>query len=160
MEVLQLSDNIEFTYMGRRPKIDKIKTGSWLNQIAKSYQKSIHSLNYTFCNDEELLEININYLQHNFYTDIITFDLSDNELNIEGDIYISIDRIKDNAKLHNCKMQDELNRVMAHGLLHLIGFKDKTKKEASAMREAEDKALELWNEFQVPRETESEMKHN
>ena len=160
MGALQLSDNIYFCHMGRRPRIDRVRMKPWLKAIASRYRKNIDNLNYTFCTDEELLEINIHYLKHNYYTDIITFELSDTKSIIEGDIYISIDRVKDNAKTNNCIFEVELRRVIAHGLLHLIGFKDKTKKEIKEMREAEDFALMLWDTIQVSRETDSESQHN
>jgi probable rRNA maturation factor len=153
MEVSQLLGNITFNNMGRRPRINKAKISEWLCQLIESYNKSLIDLNYTFCTDQELLEINIEYLQHDYYTDIISFDLSELKNEIHGDIYISIDRVKENAKQNKCSFEIELNRVLAHGLLHLIGFKDKTKKEIKAMREAEDEALAIWEKFQVSRET-------
>ena len=119
-------------------------TFSWLNTIASSYDYEIDSANYIFCSDDYLLEVNREYLNHDYYTDIITFDNSDEEGIIESDIFISIDRIKDNAQKHEVSFENELLRVMAHGLLHLCGFKDKTEEEATEMRNAENKALSLW----------------
>lgn len=144
MEVYQLLDKITFNYMGRRPRLNKLLYSEWLYKLLLGHKKSLGSLNYTYCTDDELLDINRTYLSHDYYTDIITFDLSEEKGLIEGDIYISIDRVKDNAKLNSVLFETELKRVMAHGLLHLIGFKDKSKKEISDMREAENQALLLW----------------
>lgn len=130
--------------MGRRPRLDKIKYFTWLHSIAKYYKFEIEYLNYTFCTDDELLIINREHLNHDYYTDIITFDLTEKNKRIEGDIYISIDRVKENAKSNQVEYPIELKRVMAHGLLHLIGFKDKKKKEIEEMRSAEDLAISLF----------------
>jgi rRNA maturation RNase YbeY len=148
-----LLDNITFAEQGRKIKLPKALTRAWLNEIAIAYKKEIISLNYTFCSDEDLLEINKTYLNHDYYTDIITFDLSEGKKQIEGDIYISIDRVKENAKEHKVKKDNELYRVIAHGLLHLIGFKDKTKVQIQQMREGEADALKRWNKNQVSRGT-------
>lgn len=144
MEAYQLLDKITFNYMGRRPRLNKLLYRIWLSKLLLQYKKSLVSLNFTYCTDDELLEINRTYLSHDYYTDVITFDLSEEDNSIEGDIYISIDRVKDNAKLNNVLFETELKRVMSHGLLHLLGYKDKNKKEISAMREAENQALLLW----------------
>ena len=120
------------------------KHKSWINQLASSYEYEIIELNYIFCSDEYLHKINLEYLNHDTYTDIITFDLQEGKDNsIESDIFISIDRITDNANHLNITFMEELTRVMAHGLLHLIGFKDKTESDKINMRLAENKALEL-----------------
>lgn len=153
METSLLLDNISFANQSRKTKLLKGITKQWLNKVAQIYKKEIISLNYTFCSDEELLVINKAYLNHDYYTDIITFDLSEVKTHIEGDIYISIDRVKDNAKENKVKYENELYRVIAHGLLHLIGLKDKTKLQKKEMREAEATALNLWNRNQVSRGT-------
>jgi rRNA maturation RNase YbeY len=119
---------------------------AWLNQIAKVYDYEIEELNYIFCSDEFLYKINLDYLNHDTYTDIITFDLQDEQKGdkiLESDIFISIDRVAENAENLSIKFNEELARVMAHGLLHLIGFKDKSEIEKQKMREAENKAIEL-----------------
>jgi len=123
-------------------KSRKIKL--WLTQLAKSYHNTIESINYIFLNDEGLLAINKEYLNHDYYTDIITFNNSDDKNILSTDIYISLDRVKDNAQQLNIAYQDELIRVMAHGILHLVGFKDKTKQAQIEMRQAEDKAIEMF----------------
>ncbi|MEZ4880605.1 MAG: rRNA maturation RNase YbeY, partial [Chitinophagales bacterium] len=109
-----------------------------------SYHKTIESINYIFLNDEGLLAINKEYLNHDYYTDIITFNNSDDKNILSTDIYISIDRVKDNAQQLNIAYQEELIRVMAHGVLHLVGFKDKTKQAQIEMRQAENKAIQLF----------------
>ena len=118
-------------------------TINWLQKIAANHKKEITALNYIFQSDESLLHTNIQYLQHDYYTDIITFDYSEHSDLIEGDIFISIDRVKDNSTTHKVTFEDELSRVMAHGLLHLIGFDDKSIEQLNEMRNAEAKALSL-----------------
>lgn len=116
---------------------------TWLNSIAKKEKYSILELNYIFCSDEYLLQMNKDFLDHDYYTDIITFDNSEVKGKIEGDIFISIDRVKDNAQLQKSTIKDELHRVLVHGLLHLTGYKDKTSKEQEMMRKKEDASLSL-----------------
>ncbi|HXA02124.1 MAG TPA: rRNA maturation RNase YbeY, partial [Cytophagaceae bacterium] len=116
----------------------------WLHKVAKKEGYKIDHLNYIFCNDQYLLEINKNYLNHNTLTDIITFGLSDKNKSIEGDIYISIERVSENARIFGQIKSMELKRVMAHGLLHLMGYKDKSKKDVLTMRKEEDTCLNLW----------------
>lgn len=101
------------------------------------------SLNYIFCTDEYLKEINIQYLGHNTYTDIVTFNFNPSKGKLEGEIYISIDRVRDNSKTFSSDFQIELHRVIIHGVLHLAGFNDKTKREKAVMREKEDTYLSL-----------------
>jgi probable rRNA maturation factor len=114
---------------------------SWLKSIAKKEKYSILELNYIFCSDEYLLQINKDFLDHDYYTDIITFDNSEIKGKIEGDIFVSIDRVRDNAQQQKTSLKDELHRVIAHGLLHLSGYKDKTSEESKTMRKKEDTAL-------------------
>lgn len=112
----------------------------WLKQISKEYRKSI-SLNYIFCSDEYLLEVNRKHLDHDYYTDIITFDLSTVENRIQSDIFISLDRVSENADKESISFAHELTRVMSHGVFHLLGFGDKTSDEALIMRELEQNAI-------------------
>jgi probable rRNA maturation factor len=116
---------------------------TWLKSIAKKEKYSILELNYIFCSDEYLLQMNRDFLDHDYYTDIITFDNSEVSGKIEGDIFISIDRVKDNAQQQKTSLKDELHRVLVHGLLHLTGYKDKTSKEQEIMRKKEDSSLSL-----------------
>jgi len=118
-------------------------TVSWIKDTIKSEKKQLGELNFIFCSDEYLRLINHHYLKHNTFTDIITFDHSELADMIEGDIYISIDRVTENAITFNSEFLQELNRVIIHGVLHLIGYTDKTAKEKSTMRRKEDAYLSL-----------------
>ena len=120
---------------------NQVKT--WLKEVAKNEGFTIQQLNYIFCDDEYLLKVNQDYLDHDTYTDIITFDLSDEKDEVSGDIFISIDRIKANAKKFEQDFEDEFNRVLVHGLLHLIGYNDHSADEKAAMRLKEDNCLSL-----------------
>jgi len=115
----------------------------WLSKVARKEKHSIIELNYIFCSDKHLLQINNDYLKHDYYTDIITFDNSEKKGSIEGDIFISIDRVRENAASQKSSIKDELHRVMVHGLLHLTGYKDKTAAEKETMRKKEDSSLSL-----------------
>lgn len=110
---------------------------SWLENVAKSESKSISSLTYIFCSDDYLLDINIKYLGHDYYTDIITFPYKEGD-EVESDLYISLDRVKENAEYYNVSYDEELKRVMVHGLLHLFGYGDKSEEDIQMMREKED----------------------
>ncbi|MEO9872413.1 rRNA maturation RNase YbeY [Ekhidna sp.] len=116
---------------------------SWIVKIIQSHGFKLNELNYIFCSDRYLLEINRKHLNHDYYTDIITFDNSDQETVIESDIFISIDRVNENATKQNTNSQKELSRVIIHGVLHLLGFQDKTDEEKKVMREKEDTCLSL-----------------
>ena len=124
---------------------------SWLKKIAQNEKFEISELNYVFFTDEELLKINIEYLNHDTYTDIITFDNSSANGKIESDIFISLERVEANAKKFNTTLENELHRVMAHGrvifhgALHLCGYKDKKKNDIEIMRKKEEACLKLWN---------------
>ncbi|WP_207511254.1 rRNA maturation RNase YbeY [Longitalea luteola] len=115
-----------------------------VRDIFKKEKTKLEQLRYIFCSDEYLLEINKQHLQHNYYTDIITFDLSENDNAVIGEVYISVDRVKDNARTYKVPFKHELLRVIFHGALHLCGYKDKTKKEEDLMRKAEDKYLHYY----------------
>jgi len=145
---------IHFFEEGIQSKItQKRKIKLWITEIAKEKKFQIQTLNYVFCTDDYLLEINKNYLNHDTYTDIITFDQSEFEGEIEGDIYISIDRVKENSKILVTKYEEELLRVLIHGLLHLCGYKDKNQREKETMRREEEKAMNLFQNLSVPRGT-------
>ena len=116
----------------------------YIEGIFRKENKKLQSLNYIFCTDEELLEINRQYLQHVFYTDFISFELSPKGAPIEGEVYISIDRVRDNARLLDETIYTELHRVIFHGALHLCGYRDKTKNETVKMREMEAKYLKRY----------------
>ena len=122
----------------------KLRRKRWLNQLAAEEGFRIKELNYVFCSDEYLYQMNVDYLQHDTYTDIITFDNSEKPSEIEGDIFISLDRVTENAQTHEQNEETELTRVLSHGLLHLMGYKDKTNQAASLMRSKEEAAIELY----------------
>lgn len=125
----------------------------WIQDIALNNGFRIQSLNYVFCTDLYLLDINIRYLKHDTYTDIITFDQSETKGNVEADIFISTERVKENAHQQNSSYHTELLRVMIHGVLHLCGYKDKTPEDKNQMREEESQALRLFKSLSVPRGT-------
>ncbi|AKP51149.1 rRNA maturation RNase YbeY [Cyclobacterium amurskyense] len=125
---------------------------AWIKQIATNKGFKVNTLNYIFCTDDYLLDINVNYLNHDTFTDIVTFDQSEKDTEIEGDIYISVERVKENAKNLNTSYKEELLRVLAHGLLHLCGYKDKTENEKKEMRNEENISLSLYPPT-VPRGT-------
>jgi probable rRNA maturation factor len=124
---------------------NKLKRKAWLKQIAGLENFKIVELNFIFCSDDYLHQINLDYLNHDTYTDIITFDNSEKEEKIEGDVFISIDRIKENADKHKQQESEELSRVLSHGLFHLMGYKDKLKSDIEVMRSKEDFAIKLFN---------------
>jgi probable rRNA maturation factor len=119
---------------------DKLKIKSWIKRIIQFEKKLPGQVNFVFTSDEELLKINIQYLNHSTYTDIITFDYCENNT-VNGDIFISIDRVKENAEKFDCTFGEELKRVMIHGILHLCGYKDKTREASEQMRKKENSAL-------------------
>ena len=117
----------------------------WITRVIEQHKQELGIVTYIFCSDDYLHNINLEYLDHDTLTDIITFNNADEEGIIEGDIFISIDRVRDNAQSLGLPFDDELHRVMIHGILHLLGFKDKTKKEQEQMRKQEDSSLSLRN---------------
>ncbi|AZI21340.1 rRNA maturation RNase YbeY [Chryseobacterium taklimakanense] len=117
-------------------------TTVWLKNIIRNENQKPGEINYIFCDDEFLLQINRDYLQHDYYTDIITFNYVKGKT-ISGDIFVSLPRISDNASTHSKNFEDELHRVLAHGILHLCGYKDKTEEEEKEMRSKEDFYLAL-----------------
>ena len=126
----------------KMPKIKKRETTAWIKQVAQGYGKKVGDIGYMFVDDEKILEVNREYLQHDYYTDIITFDYcEDDELN--GDLVISLDTVRTNAELFGKTYEEELYRVIIHGVLHLIGINDKGPGEREIMEAAENKALAL-----------------
>ena len=123
---------------------DRTRLKSFIISLLKKEGKRVESVNYIFCSDKRLLEINRTFLKHDYYTDIITFDLSESD-KVSAEIYISLDRIRDNAKTVGTTIQSELHRVIFHGALHLCGYRDKKKEEVRIMREKEDQYLKLWS---------------
>lgn len=127
--------------------LDIRKKKSWLKDLVKEQGFNLGELNYIFLNDKGLHKINLEYLNHDTYTDIITFDNSEEEDMIEGDIFVSIERIAENAKKFKVNFETELTRVMAHGVLHLCGYLDKKPEDVKLMREMEDKYVAKYGEF-------------
>lgn len=149
--------SITVSFSGRCGFLNKVNRDCFrtlIKQLSKTTGFEDVCLNYIFMSDNELLKINREHLQHDYYTDIITFDMSENGNHIFGELYISKDRIKDHAKAYRVSEEEELIRVMSHGFLHLIGFNDKSKEEALSMRKEEERCLSLWREIKnVSRET-------
>ncbi len=127
----------------RMPKLKKQDLKRWLIEIARNHDRQIVRIAYNFCTDSELLKINQEFLQHDTLTDIITFDYSNQDL-LEGEIFISHERVTENAHQFKEEFNHEFFRVLAHGVLHLIGFQDKTKKLKSEMRKKENEAIEQF----------------
>ncbi|MDR0230525.1 MAG: rRNA maturation RNase YbeY [Dysgonamonadaceae bacterium] len=134
MAIIYQSDDI------KSPKIKRREISNWIKSVATSHNKKIGDIAYIFCSDKKILEINIQYLNHDYYTDIITFDYSEGDI-ISGDLFISLDTVRSNAEKFNTDYAEELYRVIIHGILHLCGFKDKSTKDAKVMREKENEAL-------------------
>ncbi len=124
--------------------LDENLYSTWINEVASKEECTIEEVNYIFCTDEYLYDLNVKFLNHDTYTDIITFDNSLGRTLI-SDIFISLERVKENAEEFQVSMKEELHRVMAHGVLHLCGYKDKTDDEASLMRVKEDEAMQLFH---------------
>jgi rRNA maturation RNase YbeY len=116
----------------------------WISSVVSSSGKELGDVGVIICSDDYLLDLNNQYLDHNYYTDIITFDYTEKDV-ICGDLFISYDRVKENAKQEGVLIQHELRRVIVHGVLHLLGLNDKTKTEAKTMRAAEDVALKMFH---------------
>lgn len=133
----------------KMPAIRRRDTSAWIKQVAASYGKKVGSIAYIFCNDEKILEVNRQYLQHDYYTDIITFDYCEDEEvmghknTISGDLFISLDTVRTNAEQQATTYEEELHRVIIHGILHLVGINDKGPGEREIMEAAENKALAI-----------------
>ncbi len=137
--------NIRFHFpLGGFSLPERSSLKSFIKEIFKKEKKKLDDLQYIFCSDNYLLRINQQHLHHDFYTDIITFGLSESGQAVNAEIYISVERVKDNSKNFNASFKRELHRVMFHGVLHLCGYKDKSKKEKQLIREKEDMYLTLY----------------
>lgn len=124
---------------------DKLKIKRWIQQTVASESKKTEDINIIFCSDEYLLEVNKQYLNHDYYTDIITFNYNTDKIN--GDLFISLDRVADNANQNNVPRETELLRVIIHGVLHLLGYNDKTAKEEKEIRAKEDSCIKNYQEL-------------
>ena len=144
----QNTDMITYQTEGiRMPDIKKRPTTAWIRAVAATYGKRVGDVNYIFCNDERILEVNREYLQHDYYTDIITFDYTEDDV-ISGDLFISLDTVKTNSEQFATEYDEELHRTIIHGILHLCGINDKGPGEREIMEAAENRALEMRNEAQ------------
>lgn len=128
------------------PAIKKRAVGNWVKEVAATYGKKVGDISYIFCSDEKILEVNRQYLQHDYYTDIITFDYCEGK-KLSGDLFISLDTVRTNAEQFNAPYETELYRVIIHGILHLCGINDKGPGEREIMEAAENKALEMRKDF-------------
>jgi len=126
------------------PKIDQQKITEWIKAVAQSYGKRTGDISYIFCSDEKIIEVNRQYLKHDYYTDIITFDYT-NGSKISGDIFISLDTVKSNSEIFQTIYEQELLRTIIHGILHLCGINDKGPGEREIMEKNENKALAILN---------------
>jgi rRNA maturation RNase YbeY len=124
------------------PKIKRRDTTAWIRRVADTYQKKVGEVGYLFCDDEHILEVNREYLGHDYYTDIITFDYCEGNT-ISGDLVISLDTVRTNAEKYRKDYDEELHRVIIHGILHLCGLNDKGPGEREQMEAAENRALAL-----------------
>lgn len=139
------SAQVFFHHLVGFPLTNRIKLKKFIISLFKAEGVALAELNYIFCDDSYLLQINQQYLQHDFYTDIITFDLSESKKGPKkGEIYISVDRVRDNAQNFNSTFTEEIHRVIFHGALHLCGYKDKSQKEETLMREKENYYLRRY----------------
>ncbi|MBR5396066.1 MAG: rRNA maturation RNase YbeY [Bacteroidaceae bacterium] len=127
------------------PDIRETEVSEWVRQVAKSYGKVVGDINYIFVDDETMLDINRRFIGHDYYTDHIGFDYTEGNA-LSGDIYISLDTVRTNAELFGVTQDEELRRIIIHGLLHLCGLRDKTDEERTEMQQAEDEALSLQQE--------------
>lgn len=126
----------------KMPEISHRETTKWVRAVAASYGKRVGEMAYVFCNDDKILEVNRQYLKHDYFTDIITFDYCEGDM-LSGDLFISLDTVRTNAELFHKTYDDELHRVIIHGILHLVGINDKGPGEREIMEAAENKALDL-----------------
>jgi probable rRNA maturation factor len=141
--VTYCSEDCSYDYSG-----SKRSTSSWLSAVAKSYGKKLGEVSVVFCSDNYLLSVNKQYLKHDFYTDVITFDYCEGNV-ISGDIMISVDTVLANSVTYGSTFPEELHRVIVHGLLHLIGFDDQDEDQQKKMKEAENKALALLSDVSL-----------
>lgn len=141
-EILFYTEGVEYPSFFSESKIIE-----WIELIAETYDKTAGELSFIFCNDDHILEINKQYLDHDYYTDVITFDYCVGNL-LCGDIFISLDTVQSNAEQFGVSFENEFFRVVAHSVLHLIGFKDKEEQDALLMRENENRCIELLKDIE------------
>jgi rRNA maturation RNase YbeY len=125
------------------PQFVNDQTKEWISTTIQSFDKRVGELRFVFCSDEFLYQMNVKYLNHNTYTDIITFDTSENPKFVSGELFVSLDRVRENAENNAKTIENEVFRVIIHGILHLLGFKDKKESDIIEMRSQEEKCLSL-----------------
>lgn len=140
MAITYLPENVTLPKQFRRRL-----TTQWIKDVISKKEKKVGDIAYIFCNDAKIIEMNRQYLQHDYFTDIITFDYTAGNM-ISGDVFISLETVKTNAELYNTTYEEELRRVIIHGVLHLCGYKDNTRMNKKNMREKENEALDLYAE--------------
>ena len=133
-------------YSEAMPELDTTATTAWIARVAEKHGKRIGNVNYIFCTDDEILDVNRQYLHHDYYTDIITFDYSEGDL-ISGDLFISLDTVRSNAAEFGATFDNELHRILIHGILHLCGQADKTPEARAEMTRKENDALTLLTQI-------------
>ena len=141
MSILFLSEGII------KPKLRYSNISVWIKTILKQNNHQSGNLTYIFCNDDYLFNINKQFLSHEYFTDIVTFDYSENEY-VSGDMFISVDRVKENSLIYNCSYKDEILRVMVHGLLHLLGYNDSNEEEKDIMRNLENDYVFMFKQIE------------
>lgn len=132
---------IEFHYDSVHFNLDETRIKNWITKVVSQYKKDVEEIQIIFCTDEALLKLNREHLQHDYYTDVITFEYMKEP--VMGDIYISLERVRENSKEFGVSEVNELFRVIIHGILHILGFSDKSKRAIEKMRKAEDDALKM-----------------
>lgn len=140
MAITYTLDDVRFDLRGRQ------RLRAWIEQVVRNADKRVGEIGYVFCSDDHLLTVNRQFLNHDTYTDIITFDYVSGDM-VSGDIIISVDRVRENAKQMNLSFSEELHRVMIHGVLHLLGQGDKSERESKEMRAKENVALQLLEQM-------------
>ena len=133
---------IDFNYLDKFQLTNEEEVRAWLEFVLDEEDRELGEVSYIFCDDDYLYDLNVKHLKHNTLTDIISFDYSLGKV-VSGDIYISVQRVEDNARDRHIEFKDELNRVMVHGMLHYIGYRDKSESQKKAMRQKEDYYLSL-----------------
>ena len=131
----------------KRPKLRYRNVTAWLKKVIDKFDFTAGDLSYIFCDDEYLKKVNTKYLKHDFYTDIVTFDYCSGKI-VSGDMFISLDRVNENAGIFQCNATDELLRVIVHGLLHLFGYTDSSDSEKETMRRLEDECVFMFKEME------------
>ncbi len=138
-----MTDKFQWICQGvEMPDVDTSRLVRWIERVAQSHNRIVGPLTYIFCNDDKIIEVNREFLQHDYYTDIITFDYCEGD-RLSGDLFISVDSVRENSVEYGTEFSDELNRVMVHGILHLIGYDDHNDEDISMMRKKENYYLSL-----------------